>query len=288
MMRISGRWLVISLLLLLLPNSIDAQTVDCSARAINARLDAAYERYHHNRSTVDAVEARDQLLTFQSDLLSIISACPPEVVEDLAVATELPTATATLTQTPTETVTPLPSETPTLTSTPTVTPIPTEAPTETAFPTDTTVPTTAPTEAPSEAPTIENAADATLESGLLLQIERLIRPADAQILGANRYNTVPGSGMHYMMVVVAATCGAESETACDVTPFHFRLSTGSGTFDPPFVVYDDELDTRLEPGQSASGVVTFLLPENAANMRLLYYPQTIYGDAAPSTYELGQ
>ncbi|MCB9460300.1 MAG: hypothetical protein H6670_11680 [Anaerolineaceae bacterium] len=307
--------------MLLIPAS-HAQPVDCSAQAMNARVDAAISRYLSQRSITDAVAARDQLQSLQSDILSIIAACPPELVSEAEsqtatpgytptpTATITPSATPSLTNTPTATSTPTATATPTIdrtnaaeeteaarpTATETHTPTATNTPTATQTATATASATASPTETPdmritatpTEPVPVPRSVLADTGNGLLLRIVTVLRPADEAILAANRFNPTPEPDSEYLMIMLQAACSEDRESACDVTPFHFRLQAGADLIDPPFLVYPNELDVRLEPGQSAAGAIAFLAPKDMSDLNLLFYPQAVFGEALPIIFELNE
>ena len=123
--------------------------------------------------------------------------------------------------------------------------------------------------------------------GLLLRVVTVLRPANETILAANRFNPTPQPDNEYLMVMLQAECSANRATACDLTPFHFRLQADDTTVDPPFLVYPNELDVRLEPGEGAAGAIAFLAPQAAADLTLLFYPDAVFGKTLPILFELG-
>jgi|GEM_PF-3540632 len=205
---------------------------DCSAAAMNARMDDIYAAYRRERDNENPVEARDDLLNLQTALLALLETCTPArtgrgAAPPRSVLGDLP------------------------------------------------VP-------PGE---LANAG------GVLLRVVDALRPADGLILAANMFNPPPLAGQEYVQMSLEVLCDSERTVACDVTPFHFRLETTSAEgdqrlYDLPFLIYDEELDVVLPPGELATGALTFLVDSDDTNLRLRYYPATVLQEEPYAVFRL--
>ncbi|MDQ7034525.1 MAG: SH3 domain-containing protein [Anaerolineae bacterium] len=95
----------------------------------------------------------------------------------------------------------------------------------------------------------------------------------------------------WAIVTVEATCPITHNGDCRVGYENFRLMGESGTlYDSYFALqYAEQLEASIPPGRSREGGIAFIVPDEEANLRLVYYPDpyAFFGEQ-PVTYHRAQ
>lgn len=123
------------------------------------------------------------------------------------------------------------------------------------------------------------------DNGVTIRPVNFIRPADDIIQEDEPVYH------EWAIVIVEATCPITHNGDCRVGYENFRLMGENGTlYDSHFALqYSEQLDASIPPGRSREGGIAFIVPDEEANLRLVYYPDpyVFFGDQ-PVTYHRAQ
>lgn len=129
-----------------------------------------------------------------------------------------------------------------------------------------------------------------IAGNLAITVTRVIRPADAVVKNAGNY-TIPDADEEYLMVDIRVRCRSSSET-CHLTEFDFGVESSSGRdYAAQFASSFSGLrglfeGGEIDPGDSMSGALVFIIHENDTGLRLVYPRRFGFGTSAE--FLLGQ
>jgi hypothetical protein len=121
--------------------------------------------------------------------------------------------------------------------------------------------------------------------GVTIRVTEILRPADDLLQREAGLPSQPAATEQYVLIYVEVLCEAGRREDCKLDGTKFRLTGDSGTlYDPVLPYYSGFLDTSLLPGRQRAGAYPFLIASSDTNLRLLYYSESIFGNAAPVYY----